>query len=73
MKYLTRTSPGADRYPDSETWKLDVGDDCNVALARADFIDDDPNIQPCDIEVICAIRSLVARVAEFEHLETEKE
>ena len=57
--------------PSGETYKLDVGAECNRLLGRAEFIESDPNIQPCDTQIVADIRSLVARVADFEELDKE--
>jgi hypothetical protein len=52
-----------------EAWKLDVGAECNRLLEHADNL----LIQPKDVRNLIAgdIRSIVARVAEFEELEKE--
>ncbi|MDE2102885.1 MAG: hypothetical protein KGL39_36915 [Patescibacteria group bacterium] len=55
-------------------WKLDVGAECNSALLIADFLEREfkknPQINNYQ-KHIAGLRSLVARVAEFEQLETE--
>jgi hypothetical protein len=75
MKYRTRQSP--ENTPDSlrtnldaeATWKLDVGAECNRLLEFADELDAPLNADRHQIRD--DIRSIVARVAHFEELETE--
>ena len=78
-KYLTRNSPGIELLKENDhdeiyrhakgesaAWKLDVGAECNVLLeAKENFGNRWPG------ELCMAVESLVARVADFEELETE--
>lgn len=59
-----------------DAWKLDVGAECNQLLDFALGIEQTEGLcgtgdKECDEKTVKAIRSLVARVAEFEALETE--
>lgn len=56
--------------PGDDTWKLDVGAECNLALQAAQEISERPQIGD-NPAMVKAIRSLVERVAHFEELETE--
>jgi hypothetical protein len=84
MKYLTRESKGVvvhketsgddfytrDGEGGDEAWKLGVGAECNRLLKLADECKRNsynPKMQQDE----AAIRSIVARVAEFEELEAE--
>jgi hypothetical protein len=59
-----------------EAWKLDVGQECNLLLSLAANLEKNTvgfhvRMQATQNEYADAIRSVVARVAEFEELETE--
>ena len=58
-----------------EAWKLDVGAECNLLLDRAQALEMNAGrgryTELSDQSVARAIRSIAARVAEFEELETE--
>lgn len=71
-------------YRDDETgelheetvWKLDVGEECNQALHLAELIEQGKvgpfeGLRATANSIAENLRSLVARVAEFEDLETE--
>lgn len=63
----TYSIPDTDKS--GNAWKLDVGAECNLLLQEADRIQ---AIRPNDTNIfVDALRSIVARVAEFEELETE--
>jgi hypothetical protein len=56
-----------DNSKSGEVWKLDVGSQCNALLNLAELLESRGH----DKFQTQALRSLVARVAEFEELETE--
>jgi len=56
------------KWNEDEAWKLDVGAECNRLLNLADELE---RLYVCHPEASKDIRSLVARVAEFEELEEE--
>jgi hypothetical protein len=90
MSYLTRNSPGlvfdmhhgVETYDGhacgGESWKLDVGAQCNRTLALAAALEQIEEDEPNRLEHIgigsmhaADLRALVERVATFEELETE--
>lgn len=58
-----------------EAWRLDVGAQCNRLLDRAQLLEMNAGrfntIEGGDLQIAADIRSIVARVAQFEDLETE--
>ncbi len=87
LKYLTIESKGvkfdgrplrsthysAPRGRGGESWKLEVGAECNLLLEHAEYNESLRGLNGANpyLEVAKAIRSIVARVAEFEKLEAE--
>ena len=65
----TPASPRYDEKKQSAPWKNALARELNVLLGRADYYETEPEMLPCDVEVVAAIRSVVTRVAEFEDLE----
>jgi hypothetical protein len=59
----------SDSSKSGEAWKLNVGAERNLLLEMAEDYDESP--EPEDAQKAEAIRSIVARVAEFESLEVE--